>query len=240
MAFAFDGRIAVKLGTFQGPAMNFPQRLIDGYNAFASGRLRREQDRYRELAETGQRPEILVIGCCDSRVSPEVIFDASPGELFVVRNVANIVPPYLPDGQAHGVSAALEFGIGALHIKHIVVLGHAHCGGVRAFADHAEPLSPGDFIGKWMALMAPAAGKTPRGTLSPADYLTRLEQANVINSLDNLLTFPRLAKLIEKGKVATHGAYFGVASGDLSVLDKNSGEFKRVVPEGAAFAAPRF
>jgi carbonic anhydrase len=205
--------------------MNFPQRLIDGYSAFAGGRLRREQDRYRELAETGQRPEIMVIGCCDSRVSPEVIFDASPGELFVVRNVANIIPPYQPDGQAHGVSAALEFGVAALKVKHIVVLGHAHCGGVKAYAEDAEPLSPGDFIGKWMALMAPAATKTPRGESSPADYLVRLEQANVVNSLDNLMTFPRLAKLIEKGKIETHGAYFGVASGDLSVLDKASGRF---------------
>ncbi len=220
--------------------MNFPQRLIDGYSAFAGGRLQREQDRYRELAERGQSPQIMVIGCCDSRVSPEVIFDASPGELFVMRNVANIVPPYAPDGQAHGVSAALEFGVGALGVKHVVVLGHAHCGGVKTYAEDAEPLSPGDFIGKWMALMAPAASKTPRGASSPADYLARLEQANIVNSLDNLMTFPRLAKLIEKGKIATHGAYFGVASGDLSVLDKASGEFRRVMPEGAAFAAPRF
>jgi carbonic anhydrase len=209
-------------------AMTFPQRLIEGYNAFAGGRLPREQDRYRELAERGQSPEIMVIGCCDSRVSPEVIFDASPGELFVVRNVANIVPPYSPDGQAHGVSAALEFGVAALKVKHIVVLGHAHCGGVKAYAEDAEPLSPGDFIGKWMALMAPAAEKTPRGSSSAADYLTRLEQANVVNSLDNLMTFPRLRKLIERGSVALHGAYFGVASGDLSVLDKASGEFRPV------------
>jgi carbonic anhydrase len=206
--------------------MTFPQRLIDGYNAFTVGRLRTEQDRYRELAERGQHPEIMVIGCCDSRVSPEVIFDAHPGELFVVRNVANIVPPYAPDGQAHGVSAALEFGVGALRVKHIVVLGHAHCGGVKAFAEDAEPLSPGDFIGKWMKLMAPAADKVgPRGTMPPTEYLTRLEQASVLNSLDNLTTFPRLAQLIESGKVATHGAYFGVATGDLSVLDKASGAF---------------
>ena len=103
-----------------------------------------------------------------------------PGELFVVRNVANIIPPYSPDGQAHGVSAALEFGVAALKVKHIVVLGHAHCGGVKAFVEDAEPLSPGDFIGKWMQLMAPAADKVgPRGDLSPADYLTRLEQANI-------------------------------------------------------------
>ncbi len=220
--------------------MNFPQRLIDGYSAFAAGRLAREQDRYRELAETGQRPEIMVIGCCDSRVSPEVIFDASPGELFVVRNVANIVPPYAPDERAHGVSAALEFGVGALRIKHIVVLGHARCGGIKAYAEDAAPLSPGDFIGNWMKLMAPAAVKTPRGDLSPAAYLTRLEQANVVNSLDNLMTFPRLARLIEKGKVNVHGAYFGVASGDLSVLDRGSGEFLPVVPEATTFNALRF
>jgi carbonic anhydrase len=209
--------------------MKFPQRLIDGYNAFAVGRLRSEQDRYRELAELGQSPEIMVVGCSDSRVSPEVIFDARPGELFVVRNVANIIPPYSPDGQAHGVSAALEFGLVALKIKHIVVLGHARCGGVKAFAEDVEPLSPGDFIGKWMQLMAPAAGKVgPRGDLSAIDYMTKLEQANIGNSLDNLMTFPSLAKLIERGSIQTHGAYFGVASGELYVLDKTSGNFDRV------------
>ena len=209
--------------------MTFPPRLIDGYNAFAAGRLQNEQNRYRELAEAGQTPEIMVIGCCDSRVSPEVIFDARPGELFVVRNVATIVPPYAPDGQAHGVSAALEFGVAALKVKNIVVLGHAQCGGVKAFAEDAEPLTPGDFIGKWMKLMAPAAEKVgPRGTQSAPDYLAKLEQANIANSLDNLMTFPRLRKLIERGDVTLHGAYFGVATGDLSVLDKTSGRFKPV------------
>ena len=139
--------------------MPFPQQLIDGYRAFLIGRLRHEQDRYRGLGESGQSPQTMVIGCCDSRVSPEVIFDARPGELFVVRNVANIVPPFAPDGRAHGVSAALEFGVGALKVKHIVVLGHAQCGGVKAFAEDAEPISPGDFIGNWMKLMALAAEK---------------------------------------------------------------------------------
>src|SRR5437762_7146444 len=153
--------------------MSFPQRLIDGYGAFASGRLQSEQDRYRELAEHGQTPEIMVIGCCDSRVSPEVIFDARPGELFVVRNVANLVPPYETDGKYHGVSAALEFGVGVLKVKHIVILGHAHCGGIRAYAEDAEPISPGDFIGRWMSLMAPAAEKVgARGTLSRSEEHT--------------------------------------------------------------------
>ena len=215
--------------------MSFPQRLIDGYGAFASGRLQAEQDRYRELAEHGQTPEIMVIGCCDSRVSPEVIFDARPGELFVVRNVANIVPPYAPDERAHGVSAALEFGVAALKVKHIVVLGHARCGGVKANAEDAEPLTPGDFIGNWMRIMAPAMEKVgPRGALTQDQYLARLEQANVANSLANLKTFPRLRKLIESGTVAIHGAYFAVATGELLVRDAASGEFLFVAAEDHA------
>ena len=126
----------------------------------------------------------------------------------------------------HGVSAALEFGVAALKVKHIVVLGHARCGGVKAFAEKSEPLSPGDFIGNWMRLMAPAAKKAgPQRDVSWADYLTRLEQANVANSLDNLKTFPRLRTLIELGQVAVHGAYFGVATGELSIRDDTTGKF---------------
>ena len=223
--------------------MPFPQQLIDGYRAFLIGRLRHEQDRFRGLAESGQSPQIMVIGCCDSRVSPEVIFDARPGELFVVRNVANIVPPYVPDGHAHGVSAALEFGVGALKVRHIVVLGHAQCGGVKAFAEDAEPLSPGDFIGNWMKLMSPAAEKLgPRGTLSRDEYLTRLEQANVVNSIENLMTFPRLRTVIERRQVLVHGAYFGVATGQLSARDPATEKFVQVAADDHArmFEQPRF
>ena len=210
---------------------SFPQRLIDGYGAFTRGRLRDEQGRYRDLAERGQKPEIMVIGCIDSRVSPEVIFDAGPGELLVVRNVGNLVPPYQPDSAYHGVSAALEFGVGALKVKHIVVLGHAQCGGVRAFADDAEPIFPGDFIGRWMTLMKPAAEKVgPRGSRTQAEYITLLEQASVVNSLDNLMTFPRLRAMVEDGSVKLHGAYFGVATGELSVLDKTTGAFWPIKP----------
>lgn len=213
--------------------MTFPQRLIDGYNAFAAGRLLREQDRYRALAEHGQSPEIMVIGCCDSRVSPEVIFDARPGELFVVRNVGNLVPPYTPDGAQRAVSAALEFAVQALKVKHIVVLGHAQCGGIRAFAEEAAPLSPGDFIGRWMSLIAPAAKTVgPRGGMPLADYLTKLEQASVVQMLDNLMTFPCVRILAERDKLVLHAAYFGVANGELSVLDRASGKFLRVGKDG--------
>ena len=223
--------------------MDFPQRLIDGYTAFLSERLPVEQSRYRDLAETGQHPETMVIGCSDSRVSPEVIFDARPGELFVARNVANLVPPYTPDGATRAVSAALEFAVQALKVKHIVVLGHAQCGGIRAFAEDAAPLSPGDFIGSWMKLITPAAEALgPRGDAPLADYLTRLEQASVIQTLDNLMTFPCVKILAERGRVALHGAYFGVATGQLSVLDRASGVFMPVAAEhhAKAFGAPRF
>src|ERR1700709_667125 len=113
----------------------FPARLIDGYRSFRAGRLITEQAHYRELSESGQSPETMVIGCCDSRVAPEVIFDANPGELFVTRNIANLVPPYTPDGAQRAVSAALEFAVQALRVKHIVVLGHAQCGGIKAVAE---------------------------------------------------------------------------------------------------------
>jgi carbonic anhydrase len=223
--------------------MSFPSRLIEGYCAFLGGTLRSEQDRYRELAQSGQSPEVMLIGCCDSRCAPEAIFNARPGELFVVRNIANVVPPYAPDAQAHGVSSALEFGIVALKVKHVVVLGHAQCGGVKAFAEDAEPLTPSDFIGKWMTLMAPAAERVgPRSGYSAAGYLTALEQANIVNSLDNLMTFPRLRERVERGELTLHGAYFGVATGELSVLDRQTGAFKRVAAEQHArvFEKPRF
>src|SRR6202008_5100828 len=132
--------------------ISFPKTLLDGYRMFRTQRLPTEQSRYRELSERGQSPEVMVIGCCDSRVSPEVIFDAGPGELFVGRNIANLGPVYQPDGNAHGVSAALEYVVTVLRIKHIVILGHAQCGGIRAFVDKMEPLTPGDFIGKWMQM----------------------------------------------------------------------------------------
>src|SRR5882762_4518528 len=131
---------------------SFPKQLLDGYRTFTTQRLPTEQSRYRELSERGQSPETMLIDCSDSRVSPEVIFELGAGELFVVRNVANLVPVYQPDGGAHGVSAALEYAVSVLRIKHIVVLGHAQCGGIRAFIDKIEPLSPGDFIGRWMQM----------------------------------------------------------------------------------------
>jgi carbonic anhydrase len=207
---------------------SFPQSLLDGYKTFTTQRLPTEQSRYRELSTGGQSPEVMVIGCCDSRVSPEVIFDAGPGELFVMRNIANLVPVYQPDGNAHGVSAALEFAVNVLRVKHIVVLGHAQCGGIRAFVDKAAPLSPGDFIGKWMQMFVKPGEKVEqRDHESMQDFVTRIEKAAVFRSLENLMTFPFVRSAVERGEMVLHGAYFGVAEGSLFVLDQVAKEFRR-------------
>ena len=214
---------------------SFPQHLLDGYRTFASERLPTEQSRYRELSERGQSPEVMVIGCCDSRVSPEAIFDAGPGELFVVRNIANLVPVYQPDEGAHGVSAALEYAVNVLRVKHIVVLGHAQCGGIRAFIDKIEPLSPGDFIGKWMAMfIKPGEIVEQRDRENMDKFVERIEKAAVFRSLENLMTFPFVKKRVDSGELLLHGAYFGVAVGSLSVLDKVEKVFKPVAQAKAS------
>lgn len=174
------------------PAPLFPERLTEGYRAFLDDRFDREKSRYEELADSGQTPKIMLIGCCDSRVSPEIIFDARPGEMFVARNVANLVPPFSPDDQLHGTSAALEYAVQALRVEHIVVLGHGRCGGIRTFADDTQgPLSPGDFIGRWITLIGPAAQRTGgRGrNESFEDYVERLSLASIQQSLTNLRSF---------------------------------------------------
>jgi len=207
----------------------FPERLTKGYRSFLDGRFASERARYQELAGLGQSPSIMVIGCVDSRVSPEVIFDAAPGELLVARNVANLVPRYEPEGsQQHGTSAALEFAVKALRVSHIVVLGHAFCGGIKAFASDDAPLTASDFIGRWMSQIAPAADAIEAPKEDWESYLRQLEFASVELSLKNLMTFPFVKTAVEKGDLALHGAYFGVASGKLLVRNEASGKFEAV------------
>src|SRR5262249_6184333 len=204
--------------------------LVNGYRIFFDVRLPTELRRFEELAATGQRPEAMIIGCCDSRVSPEVIFDAHPGELFVVRNVANLVPPYSPTGLTHGISAALEFAVVGLKVKHIVVMGHSRCGGVRAFVEHRDRPNPGDFIDNWMSLIAPAAiALEAEGHLLEVDDLTCLEQASVVRTLANLMTFPWIRSRVEARDLELLGAYFDVATGRLSACDRLGKAFLPVV-----------
>jgi carbonic anhydrase len=166
-------------------------------------------------------------------VSPEVIFDAAPGELLVARNVANLVPAYEspteedPSHQ-HGTSAALEFAVKALKVRHIVVLGHAFCGGIKAFASDDAPLSSSDFIGRWMSQIAPATKAIATPKTETEAYLRQLEFASVELSLKNLMTFPFVKAAVEQGELKLHGAYFGVASGRLLVRDEKTGSFEPV------------
>jgi carbonic anhydrase len=189
----------------------------------------RETARYRELAEKGQSPETLVIACCDSRAAPETIFNSAPGEIFVLRNVANLIPPYEPDGEFHAASAALEFAVQSLKVKHIVVMGHGRCGGIKAALDtESAPLSPGDFIGKWMSLIAPAAEAVGGNSLmTPTERQTALERISIRYSLNNLRTFPCVDILEKKGKLSLHGAWFDISTGELWVMDHQTGDFKR-------------
>jgi carbonic anhydrase len=211
----------------------FPERLTKGYRAFLEGRFVVERGRYQTLAGSGQAPTIMVIGCVDSRVSPEVIFDAAPGEILVARNVANLVPRYEspteedPSHQ-HGTSAALEFAVRALKVRDIVVLGHALCGGIKAFASDEAPLTTSDFIGRWMSQIAPAAETVTASKEDGENYIRQLELASVELSLRNLMTFPFVKAAVEEGTLRLHGAYFGVASGKLLVRDEQTGQFEPV------------
>ncbi|MBW8282931.1 MAG: carbonic anhydrase [Rhizobium sp.] len=208
----------------------FPTSLLNGYRNFMSGRYVDERERYRVLADQGQKPHTLVVACCDSRAAPETIFDAGPGELFVVRNVANMVPPYEPDGQYHSTSAALEFAVQALRVRDIIVMGHGRCGGIRAALDpNAEPLSPGDFIGKWMGLVSTAAEQIQGNSVMTAtERQTALERISIRNSIANLRTFPCVKILEERGKLQIHGAWFDIANGELWVMDPDSRDFVRL------------
>ena len=213
----------------------FPPTLLQGYAAFRRGRFANERERYRLLAERGQTPETLVIACCDSRAAPETIFNALPGEIFVIRNVANLVPPYTPDGEYRSTSAALEFAVQSLKVKHVVVLGHGRCGGVKAVLNPSdEPLSPGDFIGKWMELLAPAAEAVAANDwMTSSERQTALERISIRHSIANLRTFPCVSILEDKGRLSLHGAWFDISDGDLWVMDPETGDFSKPSLESA-------
>lgn len=217
---------------------DIPDSLLAGYQTFMSEHFASETARYKELAEKGQAPQTLVIACCDSRAAPETIFNTAPGEIFVLRNVANLIPPYEPDGEFHAASAALEFAVQSLKVKNIVVMGHGRCGGIKAALDtQFAPLSPGDFIGKWMSLIAPAA-ETVNGNdlMTSSERQTALERISIRYSLNNLRTFPCVDILEKKGKLNLYGVWFDISTGELWVMDQQTGDFKR--PEVSVETVP--
>lgn len=204
----------------------FPKSLADGYRLWRDEKLPHEKGRLAQLAALGQAPQALIIGCCDSRVSPETIFSSGPGELFVLRNVANVVPPFRPDGKHHGTSAAIEFAVAGLAVPHIVVMGHSQCGGIRAHLN-ANTDTGGDFIGPWMDLITgakeDALSRNPN--LKGKALETAVEEAAIRLSIKNLRTFPEIAGREKDGILTISGAHLNISNGDLRVLDDATGEF---------------
>ena len=192
-------------------------RLLEGYRRFRQTVWPAERTRYAALARHGQEPEALVIACSDSRLDPQRVFGAAPGELFIVRNMAGLVPPYQPDTHYHGTSAAIEYAVRVLRVGHVVLLGHALCGGIRAIVEGAAE-EAGDFVARWMAIAEPVLSQVP-GDLDSVEMLRRCEMQAVRLSLANLLSFPFVRQAVEEGRLTLHGFRFDIHTGVLGRLE---------------------
>ena len=192
------------------------ERLLEGYRRFRDTEWPAEKARYEALAHWGQSPQHLIVACSDSRVDPQTVFGAVPGELFVIRNVAGLVPPYEPDAHYHGASAALEYGVRVLKIPNLVVLGHAQCGGVAAMVTGAPKAT--DFVEPWMKMAEPILKHVPLGTTG-ADLIAYCEAEVVKLSVANLMSFPWIADAVAGGTLTLQGFRFDIHSGLLTQLD---------------------
>ncbi len=207
------------------------QDLIAGYRRFRASRYREARDVFHRLRE-GQQPATMIIACADSRADPAMIFDAAPGELFTVRNVAALVPPYEEGGGLHGVSAALEFAVTALQVKQIVVMGHGGCGGIAASLAAAADRPMGKFIAPWVEIAADARDAVLRNEAIPrSDWQEAVEHGAVGLSLKNLMSFPFVRAAFERGQLSMNGAWFSIGKGELHWRDAESGAFSVVAAE---------
>ncbi|GFE64708.1 carbonic anhydrase [Litoreibacter roseus] len=208
-----------------------PAYLIQRYHGWKATTFAENEAWHRKLAEEGQRPRAMVISCCDSRVHVTSIFGAEQGEFFIHRNIANLVPPYEPDGDHHGTSAAIEYAVESLGVAHIIVLGHSRCGGVQGCYDMCSGNAPelekkSSFVGRWMDILRPGFEGLPDG--SESERLEALEHASIRISLSNLTTFPFVRHAIEEGRLSLHGLYNDIAKGDLWALSTETDEFTAV------------
>jgi len=203
-------------------------KLVQGYCSYRDGAYEKSRPLIEDLVERGQHPEVAVIACSDSRVDPAILFQADPGDLFVVRNVANLVPPMEEEGTYHGTSAALEFAVLGLGVKHLVVLGHAHCGGIKLMMDAQPGTNSFKYVSPWVSMLA-AAHRRVLATMGQADEQERTracEQNAVLVSLENLTTFSWVRERVEAGELQLHGWYVDIAVPQLSAYDWESGKFK--------------
>ena len=209
-----------------------PNYLIQRYHGWKATTFEDNHAWYRRLASEGQRPRAMVISCCDSRVHVTAIFGAEQGEFFIHRNIANLVPAYLPDGEPHGTSAAVEYAVTALKVSHIIVLGHSSCGGVRGCHDmctgHAPDLEKSSsFVGRWMDILRPGYERV-KDIKDEAERVARLEREAVLVSVENLMTFPFVKAAVEKNELTLHGLWTDIAEGSLEQFDSNLKDFVRI------------
>lgn len=209
------------------------QDLIAGYRRFRARRYREARDLFHSLRD-GQQPATMIIACADSRADPAMIFDAAPGELFTVRNVAALIPPYDESGGLHGVSAALEFAVTRLQVKQIVVMGHGGCGGIAASLAAAADRPVGRFIAPWVEIAAEARDAVLRDeSIHRADWQEAVEHGAVGQSLKNLTSFPFVRSAYERGDLSMDGAWFSIGKGELHWRDPDTGAFSIVAAEDA-------
>ncbi len=211
--------------------------LVAGFGRFRQRYFGEQRELFQRLAHGGQKPRIMVIGCCDSRVDPALITDCDPGDMFVVRNVANLVPPFEEGGGYHGTSAALEFAVRCLHVEHIIVMGHARCGGIRALlGDIRFEDGTGQFITPWMSIADEArrAALAAVGAEDAESIAVACEQQAVRVSLGNLTSFPFVRAAVEQKRLSLHGWYFDIARGELLRFDPASARFQPVAGKAAA------
>jgi len=209
--------------------MSHIDKLVEGYRRFWSGYYQDDRALFERLTRQGQSPKTLIIGCCDSRVDPAIVTDCEPGDLFIVRNVANLVPPLETSGSFHGTSAALEFGVRHLEVENIIVLGHAQCGGIRALMARKPDTSPSEgFIDSWMQVATHARNRvlSRMSGDTPEAQQRACEQEAILVSLDNLLTFPWILERVAQGKLTLHGWYFDLERGELLRFNPESHSFE--------------
>ena len=205
------------------------EKLTGGFKRFRDGQFQQQRATYEDLVDHGQHPKIALVACADSRVDPATVLQADPGDLFMIRNVANLVPPFEEGGEFHGTSAALEFAVDHLEVEHILVLGHAHCGGIRSMFD-PSPAPANSFIAPWMSLVKSAYLRV-EGTMpdaSVAEKAHHCEKEAVLVSLENLMTFPNIRERVGAGRLRLHGWHVDIRSCTLQVYDPQQQHFETV------------
>lgn len=213
-------------------AKPLPKYLVQRYHGWKATEYAENAAWYRRLATEGQRPRAMVVSCCDSRVHVTSIFGADQGEFFIHRNIANLIPPYAPDGDHHGTSAAVEYAVTALNVAHLIVLGHSQCGGVQGCIDMCkgeapELEKPNSFVGRWMDILRPGYDLV-KDENNPTQQARALEKRSVVISLENLMTFPFVRERVETGALSLHGLWTGIGEGALEEYDVASGQFRPV------------